>query len=93
MRYRFECMHHIYDNTELESERWYKEHKGYYEKLTKELQKTIPYITNVVVSVSIEYNEVMIDTSEKLTDEDLKYLCDSYTLGGYRTTCTSFWDK
>lgn len=90
-RYRFECAHEPYSDSELESERFYRESKEYDLSLAKYLREKIPYIADVTVSVSVYYNEVMIDTNEKLTDADMEYLCKSSTLGGYRTICTSEW--
>ena len=88
MRYRFICMHDTYSDSKLDYERWYTESEVHYKTLTKRLRERIPCIDGVIVSVSMDYNEVMIDTCEKLTDSDIEYLCRPSTLGGHHVVCT-----
>ena len=88
-RYRFGCIHDTYNDSKLEYERWYQESEENAERIANRLREKIPYIVGVVVSVSVHSNEIMIDTSEKLTDSDMEYLCKPSTLGGYQVVCTS----
>ena len=88
-RYRIEQPHDDFEDAELSGERYYMENEQYRNKLHKELLDAgFSYITEVHVSVSVYWYEIMITTEKELTEGELKKIVAYF---GNSAHCTASW--